>query len=254
MVTSLSLAEKQREFWQSVKDCFILKSTKWKSNTDQSIRKTLTYHGARSQDGSGSGSRFHGRWNKDKLGSHSRELFHCQQKTKKKILGDMLELILHLLSLGCLFSVVWTWLCCQWHTALLLARKQRWPRHGSAWQSPPSAGQPRQPRQPGRFPRCHHGNHPSRPNRGWQLSRLVRKLSDCFQWDLFPYFFPTLTVTSMLMMSPFWSGRLQHTSSTFFGGLIFYYFKSLEYFSRVRDITSVLTQHLWKKLKNTTVK
>lgn len=39
MVISLLLAEKQREFWQSVKDCFILKSTKWKSNTDQNIHK-----------------------------------------------------------------------------------------------------------------------------------------------------------------------------------------------------------------------
>lgn len=121
----------------------------------------------------------------------TRTSYFTASRRQKKIWGDMLELILHLLSLGCLFLVVWTWLCSRWHTALLLACKQRWPRHDSAWQSPPSAGQPHQPRQPRRFLRCHHGNHPNRPNRNWQLSRLVRKLSDCFQWDLFPYFFST---------------------------------------------------------------
>lgn len=62
MVMSLSLAEKQSG-WE------YLISNILKSNRPEHPH-SLTYRGARSQDGNESGSRFHDQWNKDTLGNH----------------------------------------------------------------------------------------------------------------------------------------------------------------------------------------
>lgn len=113
---------------------------------------------------------------------------------------------------------VCTWWCFLLHRALRLACRQRWPHLGSAGQFPPSAAQSHPPRQSRRFLTCRHGNHPNIPIT--KKSPGVRSVSRGF-WGISFVVIPIVsdkrpqhTVTSMLMMSPSWRGRLKETERT----------------------------------------
>lgn len=90
---------------------------------------------------------------------------------------------------------------------------QRWLHPDNVWQLPPSTGRPHPPRRPRRFLTCHHGNHPNTPIKEKFNVRDGSRASThfcCFRFCLLKH-----TVTSMLMMSPSWSGRLQQANTLF---------------------------------------
>lgn len=102
----------------------------------------------------------------------------------------------------------WTWWCCLWHTAVRLACTQRWLHPDSVWQFPPGAGQFHPPGRSRKFLMCHHGNHPNTPITEKSTIRNGRSALTHF-FSHYRFELLTHTVTSMLMMSPSWSGRLR---------------------------------------------
>lgn len=109
---------------------------------------------------------------------------------------------------------VCTWWCSLLHTALRLACMQRWLHPDNVWQFPPSAGRPHPPRRSRKFLMCHHGNHPNTPITEKFNVRNGRSASTHF-FCSYCFYLLKHTVTSMLMMSPSWSGRLQQTNIIF---------------------------------------
>lgn len=96
------------------------------------------------------------------------------------------------------------------------ACRRRWPRLCIAWRFPPAAGQPHPPRQSRRFLRCHHGNRPNTPMRDRQevsdesnVALTEHICSNIFRFVWLRLLRHRLTVTSMLMISPSRSCRLQ---------------------------------------------
>lgn len=106
-----------------------------------------------------------------------------------------------------------TWWCFLLHRALRLACRQRWPHLGSAGQFPPSAAQSHPPRRSRRFLTCRHGNHPNRPiTKKAQVSGVWAGAFGAFVvMPIVSDKRPQHTVTSILMMSPSWRGRLEET-------------------------------------------